>query len=166
MIISLILAADEQNGIGKDNRLLCHLPADLKYFKGTTTGHHIIMGRKTYESVGRPLPNRTNIVISRDAALQIEGCVVKQSVEDAISFAKENGEKELFITGGGVIFDLTLSLADRIYLTRIHHTFDADTFFPAWNPADWKLIKEEQHQADDKNPYAYSFLVYQRQIAL
>src|ERR1035437_8432163 len=107
MIISLIVVADEKNGIGKNNQLLCHIPADLKYFKQTTTGHHIMMGRKTYEAVGHPLPNRTNIVISRSSN-SIEGCVVKAGIEEGIAFAKANNEHELFITGGGIIFGLTL----------------------------------------------------------
>jgi dihydrofolate reductase len=161
MIISLIVAADEQNGIGKNNQLLCHLPADLKYFRLTTTGHHIVMGRKTYESVGRPLPNRTNIVITRNADLKIEGCVIKTSLEEAIAYAKANNETELMITGGGVIFDQALPIANRIYLTRIHHTFDADTFFPTIGP-EWKLAKNERHEADEKNGYPFSFQVFEK----
>ena len=165
MIISLIVAADEKNGIGKNNQLLCHLPSDLKYFKSITTGHHIMMGRKTYEAVGRSLPNRTNIVISRSSKL-IEGCVVKGSIEEGISFAKENGEHELFITGGGIIFDLTLHLVDKMYITRIHHTFEADTFFPHFDKHDWQEIKNEFHKADEKNAYDFSFIVYQRKIVM
>ena len=165
MIISLIVVVDEKNGIGKNNQLLCHLPADLKYFKNTTTGHHVLMGRKTFEAVGRPLPNRTNIVISRSANL-IEGCVVKGSIEEGISFAKQNEEHELFITGGGIIFHLTLHVADRMYITRIHNSFDADTFFPPFDKQDWQVIKNEFHKADEKNAYDFSFLVYQRKIVM
>ncbi len=165
MIISLIVATDEKNGIGKNNQLLCHLPADLNYFKQTTTGHHIVMGRKTFESVGRPLPNRTNIIISRTPKT-IEGCIVKENIEEAIAFAKANNEHELFITGGGTVYDLTLQLADRIYITQIHHTFDADTFFPHFDKHDWQEIKNEFHQADEKNKYDYSFIVYQRKIVM
>jgi len=161
MIISLIVAADEHNGIGKNNQLLCHLPADLKYFRLTTTGHHIVMGRKTYESVGRPLPNRTNIVITRNPDLKIEGCIVKTSLQDAINYAKANGETELMITGGGVIFTEALPITNRIYLTRIHHTFDADTFFPELGE-EWKLVKNERHEADEKNPYPFSFQVFEK----
>lgn len=161
MIISLIVAADEQNGIGKHNQLLCHLPADLKYFRLTTTGHHIVMGRKTYESVGRPLPNRTNIVVSRNADLAIEGCVVKTSLDEAIAFARSNNETELFITGGGIIFEQALPVTNRIYLTRIHHTFDADTFFPALDHQ-WKSVKNEYHEADEKNAYPFSFQVFEK----
>lgn len=159
MIISLIVAADENNAIGNQNRLLCHLPADLKYFKNTTTGHHIVMGRKTYESVGRPLPNRVNIVISRTPDLTIEGCIVKPTLEAAIAFAEAAGETELFITGGGTIYEQALHIADKVYLTRIHNSFTADTFFPDLGE-EWKLKQDELHEADEKNAYAYSFQVY------
>ncbi|MES2780281.1 MAG: dihydrofolate reductase [Bacteroidota bacterium] len=161
MIISLIVVADENNAIGNQNQLLCHLPADLKYFKSLTTGHHIVMGRKTYESIGRPLPNRVNIVISRNVNLQIEGCVVKPTLEAAIEFAKASGETELFITGGGIIFEQSMSMANRIYLTRIFNSFTADTFFPDMGE-EWKLKQDEVHEADEKNPYAYSFQVYEK----
>jgi len=165
MIISLIVAADEQNGIGKDNQLLCHLSSDLKYFKQTTTGHHIVMGRKTFESVGKPLPNRTNIVVS-SSINHIEGCVVKQNLEEAIAFAKANNELELFITGGGSIYEQAFNLADKIYLTRIHHSFNADTFFTHFDKHDWQEIKNEFHAADEKNQYDFSFIVYQRKIVM
>ncbi len=166
MILSIIAAADEKNGIGKNNELLCHLPADLKYFKQTTLGHTIVMGRKTYESIGRPLPGRTNIVISRQTSLAIEGCFVFPHLDDAINHAEASGETELFITGGGTIYELTLPIANKIYLTRIHHQFDADTFFPALPTHDWECTKDEKHTADEKNKHDYSFQVYQRKIAL
>lgn len=166
MIISLIVIADENNGIGKNNQLLCHLPADLKYFKQTTMGHTIVMGRKTYESIGKPLPGRTNIVISRQTDLAIEGCLVLPHLEDAINYAKARGETELYITGGGTIYELTLPLADKVYLTRLHHQFDVDTFFPALHGNDWSCVKDERHSQDEKNKYDYSFQVYQRKIAL
>jgi len=162
MIISLILAVDEQNGIGKNNQLLCHLPADLKYFKQTTIGHDIVMGRKTYESVGRLLPGRTNIIITRNPDFKIEGAVIANSVEEAIHYAKSHQENELFIKGGGEIFKLSMKYTDRIYLTRIHHTFDGDTFFPELDKEKWKQVKEEKHLADEKNKYDYSFLVYEK----
>lgn len=166
MLISIIVIADENNGIGKNNQLLCHLPADLKYFKQTTLGHTIVMGRKTFESIGKPLPGRTNIVISRQTDLAIEGCLVLPHLEDAINHAKASGETELFITGGGTIYELTLPLADKVYLTRLHHQFDADTFFPALPGNEWNCIKDERHSQDEKNRYDYSFQVYQRKIAL
>ena len=166
MLISLIVIADEKNGIGKNNELLCHLPADLKYFKQTTLGQTIVMGRKTYESIGRPLPGRTNMVISRQTSLAIEGCFVFPHLDDALKHAEASGETELFITGGGTIYELTLPIANKIYLTRIHHQFDADTFFPALPTHDWECTKDEKHTADEKNKYDYSFQVYQRKIAL
>lgn len=161
MIISLIVAADENNAIGNQNQLLCHLPADLKYFRQTTTGHHIVMGRKTFESVGRPLPNRVNIVISHTQGLAIEGCVVLNSLEAAIAYAKDAGESELFITGGGNIFNQSMAIANRIYLTRIYNSFTADTFFPDFGE-EWNLIQDEVHEADEKNPFNYSFQVYEK----
>ena len=163
MLISLIVATDENNAIGNNNQLLCHLPADLKYFKQTTTGHHIVMGRKTYESVGRPLPNRVNIVLSSNPDLVLEGCVVKTSLIEAVDFAQHAGETELFITGGGTIYNQALSMAHRIYLTRIHHTFEADTYFPKLGHA-WKAVKQEYHEADEKNMFPDTFEVYERDL--
>lgn len=162
MIISMLLAADEQNGIGINNQLLCHLPADLKYFKQVTTGHCIAMGRKTFDSIGKPLPNRTNIVITRNRELFIEGCVMAGSLQEAIEYAREQGETELVIIGGGIIYGETLPIADKIYLTRIHHTFTADTFFPALDEKEFKMVKNEYHVPDEKNAYAYSFQVFER----
>lgn len=162
MIISLIVAADEHNGIGKNNQLLCHLPADLKYFKQTTTGHHIVMGRRTYDSVGKPLPNRVNIVITRNSLLSLPGCVVVADLQQAISYAAEKGETELFITGGGTIYEQAMGIANRIYLTRIHHNFEADTFFPAIEPTMWKELSSEFNEQDEKNKYDYTFQVLEK----
>lgn len=162
MIISLIVAADEHNGIGKNNQLLCHLPADLKYFKQTTSGHHIVMGRKTYDSIGRPLPNRVNMVITRNSLLNLPGCVVVADLKQAIDYAAQNGETELFITGGGTIYEQALPMAHRIYLTRIHHNFDADTFFPVVEPTSWKELSNEFHEKDEKNVYDYTFQVLEK----
>jgi dihydrofolate reductase len=150
-----------QNAIGNRNQLLCHLPADLKYFKAVTTGHHIVMGRKTFESIGKPLPNRPNIVISTNPDLKIEGCIVVNSLDEAVSLAKAAGETELMITGGGVIFNQSMAIADRIYLTRIFHTFEADTWFPEMGP-EWVLTKDDKHEADEKNAYPFSFQVYEK----
>ncbi|MBX7205257.1 MAG: dihydrofolate reductase [Bacteroidia bacterium] len=162
MLISLIVACDEQNGIGKNNQLLCHLPADLKYFKEVTTGHHLVMGRKTYEAVGKPLPNRVNIVISRNPLLDIPGCVVKCDLMEAIEYAEAHRETELFIAGGGNIYEQTIEFADRIYLTRIHHFFEADTFFPRLDPDKWNELNSEYNHKDEKNPYDYTFQVFSR----
>ncbi|MES2690714.1 MAG: dihydrofolate reductase [Bacteroidota bacterium] len=162
MIISMLVAADEANGIGVNNQLLCHLPADLKYFKQITTGHCIAMGRKTFDSIGKPLPNRTNIVITRNKELIIEGCVIVHSVEEAITFAKTKNELELVIIGGGVILEEALPLTHKVYLTRIHHTFKADTFFLTLDETAFKQVKNEYHEADEKNACPFSFQVYER----
>ncbi|MES2380270.1 MAG: dihydrofolate reductase [Bacteroidota bacterium] len=158
MKISMIVAADEQNGIGKNNQLLCHLPADLKYFKNLTTGHAILMGRKTFDSIGKPLPNRVNIVISRNVKA-IDGCVVFDTVTAGIDYAKSLNETELFIIGGDSIFKQSLEQTDVVYLTRIHHTFEADTFFPALGNS-WKLLEETACKADEKNKFDYTFKTF------
>ncbi len=160
MKISIIVAADEQNGIGKNNELLCYLPADLKYFKNLTTGHSILMGRKTYESIGKPLPNRTNIVISRNIN-SIEGCFVFNSIAAGIAYAKTLHETELFIIGGDSIYAQVLNEVDTIYLTRTHHVFEADAFFPSLEN-NWKLTHETKNLADEKNKFDYSFQVFEK----
>ncbi len=161
MNISLIVAADENNGIGKDNQLLCYLPADLKFFKHLTTGHHMLMGRKTYDSIGKPLPNRTSLVITH-AMLTIEGCHVFNTIEAGIAFAREHKEPDLFIIGGQSIFAQSIQYADTVHLTRIHHIFMADTFFEELSPSEWTLTRQEPHVADEKNAYNFTFETYQR----
>ena len=158
--LAIIVALDEQNAIGRNGDLLCHLPGDLKHFKQVTTGHIVIMGRKTYESLPKgALPNRTNIVITSDVAENYPGCIVVRSVEEALTQGKE-GEKA-FIIGGGMLYRTTLPLADQLYLTRIHHSFaDADTFFPQIDFSDWELTERETHAADEKHQYGYTFLTY------
>jgi dihydrofolate reductase len=158
MKISMVVAADENNGIGKNNQLLCHLPADLKYFKNLTTGHAILMGRNTYDSIGKPLPNRINIIISKKTK-NLEGCEVFSSIEDGIAYAKTINETELFIIGGDSIYKQSLQLTDTIYLTRIHHNFDADAFFPLLDDK-WKLNNTVKHLADEKNKYDYTFMEF------
>lgn len=161
MKISMIVACDLDNGIGLNNALLCHLPADLKYFKNTTAGHCILMGRKTFESIGRPLPNRTNLVLSRRMELVPEGLHLFSEVNEALAFAGNRGEQEIFVIGGGALYAALFERADRIYLTRIHHHFQADTFFPAMDPGRWELVSSEPHQADEKNLYDYTFEIYE-----
>lgn len=158
--IAIIVALDEQNGIGREGGLLCHLPNDLKHFKELTTGHTIIMGRKTYESLPKgALPNRTNIVITSDKQENYPGCIVTRSFDEALAHCKN--EETVFIIGGGQLYRSTLHLADILYLTRIHHMFDdADTFFPEIDPDEWELIHREVHKADEKHKYDYSFLGY------
>lgn len=137
-----------------------HLPADLKYFKKQTTGHSVIMGRRTMESLGKALPNRRNIVISRNTDLKFENTEMAGSLENALRVCAN--EERVFIIGGGQIFTEALALADKIYLTRIHHAFEADTYFPALSSTDWTPTKTEANEPDEKNNYSYSFILYER----
>ena len=166
MRVSLILAVSENGVIGKDNDLIWHLPKDMKFFKETTLGHHVIMGRKNFESIPhkyRPLTDRTNIVITRQLGFKAEGCIVVNSVVAALDIAKNNGDTEPFIIGGGQIYKIALeqNLVDRIYLTKIHHTFNGDTFFPELN-SEWKETNREDYFSDEKNKYDYSFIVLEK----
>jgi dihydrofolate reductase len=158
MILSIIVALGENNEIGKDGKLLCHLPADLKRFKEITWGHTVIMGRKTFESLPqRPLPNRKNIVLSRNRDLEIEGATVRRTLNSALVYLLN--ENEVFIIGGAQIYDQILPIVDKIYLTKIHAVFpDADAFFPPLSTVNWKEIKRETFPADENNPYSYSFI--------
>ena len=162
MLISAVAAMAENRTIGKNNQLLWHLPADFKHFKTKTTGHPIIMGRHTYESIGKPLPHRANIVITRDQSFKAEGCFVFSSLPDAIQCATSFATQEIFIIGGGQIYQLALPYIHRIYLTLVHHSFDGDTFFPLLNANEWREIKRESYQADLHHRYAYSFLTLER----
>ena len=166
MKVSLIVAAAENGVIGKDNDLIWHLPKDMRFFKETTLNHHVIMGRKNFESIPhkyRPLPNRTNIVITRQTNYKADGCVVVNSVEAALEIAKENGDKEPFIIGGGQIYKLVLeaNLVDKIYLTKVHHAYDGDTFFPKLGN-NWKEVGRIDCKADEKHAHDYSFLTFQK----
>ncbi len=158
--LSLIVATDEENGIGKNNQLLWHLPNDLKFFKKTTSGHTIIMGRKTYDSIGKPLPNRRNIVISRQADLQIEGVETYTDLANAIASCAH--EQEYFVIGGGEIYKQALAHVKQIYLTKVAGTFNADTFFPTLNALEWEVIYKEEHQKDEKHAYNYTFLILKK----
>ncbi len=157
---SIIVAYDKNYGIGANNDLLWHLPADLKHFKDKTTGNAIIMGLNTYRSIGRPLPNRQNIVMSYQDEL-IDGVCVVSSLQAAYDIAGH--DKEVFVIGGGQIFALALDTVDRIYATEVDATFkNASIFFPAINKTAWREIGREKHQADEKNQYNYDFVVYER----
>lgn len=162
MILSLLVAADEQNVIGKDNRLPWHLPGDLKYFRNQTWGMPILMGRKTFESIGKPLLGRKSIVITRNGDWSREGVIVVHSVDEAISKAAELGAKEVFVIGGAEIFRTAFNQASRIYLTRIHHRFEGDVFFPEVPPAEWNLVRNRFCHADEKNPFSHTFQVWER----
>ena len=163
-MISIIVAIDEHNGIGKNGDLLCHLPNDLKHFKAITSGHTVIMGKRTYFSLPHhPLPNRRNIVISDIEGEQIEGAEMAYSIEQAVALI--NPDEEAFIIGGGMVYkqfmDNNAKLTDKLYITHIlHHWDDADTFFPAISPEIWKEISSERCEADDQNPYAHIFTEY------
>ncbi len=160
MIISLIAAMDENQLIGSNNNLHWHLPADMKFFKETTSGHHVLTGRKNYESIPekfRPLKDRVNLIVSR-SKLNYPGAQVFSTIADAIDFAHQSGEKELFIIGGCEIFKQTLSLADRIYITLIHHVFEGDVFFPEIDWRNWNIQSKIFHQADEKNKFDFSII--------
>ena len=164
MKVSLIVAVAENGVIGKDNDLIWHLPKDMRFFKETTMGHHVIMGRKNFESIPerfRPLPNRTNVVITRQSDYQAEGCVVVNSLEAALEVAQHNGDKEPFIIGGGQIYKLALegNLVEKIYLTKVHHSFEGDTFFPELSE-EWKEVNREDHEADEKHACGFSIISY------
>ena len=162
MIISLIVAIGKNNEIGKDNHMLCHMPADLKHFKKITSDHTVIMGRKTFDSLPKgPLPNRKNIVISRNKDLKINGVFVYPSIDYAL--IKSIDEDEVFIIGGAEIYKQTIHDADKLYLTKIHTTFkDADSFFPEIDYKEWKTISQETFPADEKNPHSYTFIELER----
>lgn len=158
--LSIVVAISENNAIGKNNQLLWHLPADLKHFKELTSGHPIIMGRKTYDSIGRPLPNRRNIVITRQSGLTIPNVEVVLSLKEAISICK--AENEVFLIGGAEIYKQALAFTNTIYLTKVHQNYEADVFFPELKENEWKEIAKEYHQADEKNNVAYTFSTLER----
>ena len=166
MKVSLIVAVAENGVIGKDNDLIWHLPNDMRFFKETTTGHHVIMGRKNFESIPhkfRPLPNRTNIVITKQSDYKAEGCIVVNSVEEALKVAKSNGDNEVFIIGGGQIYRIALekNLVDKIYLTKVYHSFDGDTFFPELSNK-WREESKIINKADEKHAYDFDFITLEK----
>ncbi|MBL0742939.1 dihydrofolate reductase [Chryseolinea lacunae] len=165
MIISLIAAMAQNHTIGKNNDLPWRLPDDMKFFMDTTKGHHTIMGRKNYDSIPekfRPLPNRTNIVVTRQLGFKAPGCLVVHSLEKALEIAENNGEREVFMIGGAEIYSASLPLADRLYLTEIHAVIDGDTFFPAFAPTAWKETSRIKHASDSRHQHAFDFVTYDR----
>lgn len=163
MHISLIAAASENNVIGKDNWMPWNLPAELAYFRATTRGKTVIMGRKTFDTMDRPMPKRRNIVVSRTPGLAIDGVDVATSIEEAIELAKTDGPDEVFVIGGEQMYRLALPLADRIYLTRVHTVVDGgEAFFPAFDESEWIKIKEERHEPDAENALAFTTMVFER----
>ena len=157
-MITLIAATAENNALGKDNQLVWHLPDDFKRFKQITSGHYIIMGRKTFESFPKPLPNRTHVIITRQKNYKADGCIVVNSIEDAIKSCPK--EEEVFIIGGADIYNQSEDFADKIELTRVHANFEADAFFPEINLNNWKLIFEEKHTQDEKHNFDFTFQTF------
>jgi dihydrofolate reductase len=160
MMISMIVAVAENGVIGKNNDLPWHLPDDLKFFKNTTKGHVILMGRKCFESFGKPLPHRTNVIITRNTEYKQEGAKVVHSLEDALSVAKEKQETEVFVCGGEEIYRQSMDKADKLYLTRIHAKVEGDVHFPDFDEDQWELISEEYHSTDEKHVYDFTFRTY------
>ena len=164
--ITIIAAIASNNALGKDNDLIWYLPADLKRFKKVTSGHHILMGRKTFESIGKPLPNRTTVIITRNKDYKVAGCIVVDSIEKAIEVAK--AAAQVFIIGGAQIYQQAMNsnLVDRLDITEVHHAFEADVYFPEITSEDWVQVSKEDFMADDKNKYAYSFVSYKKRNRL
>lgn len=158
--ISLIVAMARNRVIGVDNSLPWHLPADLKHFKSLTMGHHIVMGRKTYDSIGRPLPGRTSIVVTRNRNLEIEGCIIAHTLEQAIAAC--GGDDEIFVVGGAELYAQAIRIADRLYMTEIQLDVDGDAHFPAVDPEEWREISREQHIQQGPPALEYHFATYQR----
>ena len=156
MKLSIIVAAAANGVIGRDNQLPWHLPADLRHFKQTTMGKPILMGRKTWESIGRPLPGRTNIVITRDSDYSAAGCVVVNSIDAAMEAA--GSEDEIMVIGGAELYRQVLPRTDSVYLTRIHEDFEGDTVFPELNTSEWREVERADQQPDENNPHDYSFI--------
>jgi dihydrofolate reductase len=160
MSLSIVVAMDENRLIGKDNKLPWHLPADLAYFKKITMGKSIVMGRKTYDSIGRPLPNRRNIVISRNSKTLITGCEVLSSIDEVLLITKD--EDEVMIIGGASLCEQLLPQVSRLYITKIEGKFDGDVYFPEYDEAEWRQVSCESHLPDDSNQHAHHFLVLER----
>ena len=162
MTIAIMAAKARNNVIGKNNDLVWHLPADLKHFKKTTHGHYVIMGRKTFESLGRPLPGRLNIIITRNRDLFIEGAIVVANMQEALDLAESQHQQLVFILGGGEIYRQSIERADVMFITEIHHEFEGDTHFPEFSDRIWEEAERADFPADDENPYPYSFVKYIR----
>jgi dihydrofolate reductase len=160
MIISAIVAASQNGIIGVDNQIPWYLPADLKYFKKVTSGHHVLMGRKCYESIGKALPGRTNLVLTRNPYYLAQGTLVIHTIEEGINIAKQNNETEFFIIGGADVYKSTMHLWDKLYFNTIHSDIEGDTSWPDMDWQDWSLTSVENHEADEKNKFPYSFSVF------
>lgn len=159
-MIIMIAAVAENNALGKNNELIWHLPNDFKRFKSLTSGHHIIMGRKTFESFPKPLPNRTHVIITRQKGYQAEGCIIVDNMEKALAVCPE--DMDTFIIGGGEIYTIGLPFADKLEITRVHHNFEGDAYFPEINDEEWKIIVSEYNEKDEKHLYDYSYQTFIR----
>ncbi|MDA7025710.1 dihydrofolate reductase [Bacillus sp. CLL-7-23] len=159
-MISFIFAMDRNNLIGQNNDLPWHLPEDLKYFKKVTSGHPVIMGRKTFESIGKPLPNRRNIVVTSNRNITIPDCEILYSVQEIVKFASK--EEECFVIGGSTLYRELFPFAEKLYMTKIDEAFEGDRYFPEFAENEWEMVSRKKGLKDDKNPYNYEFLVYQR----
>ena len=161
-MITIIAAISKNNALGKDNDLIWHLPADLKRFKKVTSGHYILMGRNTFESIGKPLPNRTSVIITRNTDYNKDGCLIANSIEQALKLSKK--QETVFIIGGAQVYKQAIDrdLVDQLDITLVHEEFDADVFFPEIDPMIWKEVSRENFMADEKNKYDFSFISYQK----
>lgn len=164
MIRTIIVARADNRVIGRDNQLIWKMPHDLKFFKEKTSGHFVIMGRKSYESLGKPLPNRLNIVITRNTSYAVEGAIVVHSLQEALKLAETQKQQEVFILGGGEIYKQAFEkeLVDKMYITEIKDSFDGDTYFPEYNKDEWQETNREEFQADHLNPHDYAFVSLKR----
>jgi dihydrofolate reductase len=168
MIISLIAAVTRNNVIGKNNDLPWHLPDDMKYFMQTTKGHHVIMGRKNYDSIPekfRPLPNRTNIIVTRQKDFNAPGCIVVNSLEDGLQHSRQAGEQEVFVIGGAEIYNQALPVANRLYLTEIQGEVDGDTFFPKIEKDHWQELSRKHHSSDERHAFAFDYVIYENKYS-
>ncbi|MFA6924595.1 MAG: dihydrofolate reductase [Bacteroidales bacterium] len=157
-VISIIVAVAENNVIGKDNKLIWHLPADLVNFKKITMGHHIIMGRKTFESIGKPLPGRTSVIITKQKDYKVDGCITANSLEEALGIA--SNDTEVFIVGGAEIYRQSIDIADKIYFTKVYENFGGDVFFPEIDMNKWEISSKTDFLPDEKNKIQYSFIIF------
>lgn len=165
MIISMIAAVAENLVIGRDNDLVWRLPDDMKYFMETTTNHHVIMGRRNYESIPhkfRPLPDRVNIIVTQQDSYEAPECLITNSIEEAIEIARKDNQEEVFIIGGGQIYAQAMDIADRLYVTEIKASFEGDTFFPEIDKTDWLELSRKNHPTDDRHQHEFDFVVYER----
>lgn len=165
MKISLIAAASENDVIGRDNDLPWRLPDEFRYFKRTTEGHHVIMGRRTWESRGTPLPKRVNLVVSSRPDFTAPGATVVRSLAEALELARAAGEREAFVIGGTALYAEALPIADTLYLTRVHAEFEGDAYFPKFDPDAWVEVSRERHEVDERHAYAWTIFVYARRAA-